>query len=252
MRMLSRIDAKVGFVPSPVEQSYPPSKSGFDYESVDPSVARFLKGQARRISQTSSRSIIQVGKDLLAAKHYLAHGAFANWVEQEVGIPVRTAQNYMQVANWTTGKSENVSHLPASLLYILSAPSAPKELVDDVLADVVAGKHIAVSSVRERARALRRGDDRRASMIGSKRDDAVIEEDDADVSNDVRLDREASLAEFVRVLRDGLSARDLERVIGIFARPSLRSDPELGNSIYNAVAMVRSGKMHLDHLAVEQ
>lgn len=240
MRMLSRIDTKVGFVTSQVEQSYASSKSGFDYGSVDPSVARFLRGQARRISQTASRSIIQVGKDLVAAKHYLAHGAFANWVEQEVGIPVRTAQNYMQVANWTAGKCENVSLLPASLLYILSAPSAPKQLVDDVLADVLAGKHIAVASVRERARALRRGDDRRAARIDPKREDTVVDDDDTemDPTDDVRLDPEASVAELVRVLRGGLSARDFERVTRIFSRRSLRSDPELGNAIYNAVAAV--------------
>jgi len=261
MRMLSRIDAKIRFVPSQVEQPYPPKTSppktsGFDYGSVDPSVARFLRGQARRISQTNSRSIIQVGKDLLAAKHYLAHGAFANWVEEEVGIPARTAQVYMQVANWMTGKCATVALLPASVLYILSAPSTPKQLIDDVLADVSAGKHIAAASVRERARALRKGGDRRSASIGAKRADTIVdvaEEDDARMGaiDDLRLDAEASVAELVRVLKDGLSARDFERVSRIFASRSLRCDPGLGDAIYHAVATVAIERMDLEGMAIE-
>jgi hypothetical protein len=250
------MDPKIRFVTPQVEQPYPPKTSGFDYRSVDPSVATFLRGQARRISQTNSRSIIQVGKDLLAAKHYLAHGAFANWVEEEVGIPARTAQVYMQVANWMTGKCATVALLPASVLYVLSAPSTPKQLVDDVLADISAGKHIAAASVRERVRAFRKGGHRRNASIGAKRADSIVdvaEVDDARMGaiHDLRLDAEASVTELVRVLRDGLSARDFERVTRIFSSRSLRCDPGLGDAIYHAVATVTVGRMDLEGRAIE-
>src|SRR5436305_1571476 len=77
----------------------------FDYSSLPPSVARFLRGQADRIRQHCASSIIQIGKALLEAKHHLSHGAFLPWVECEVGIPARTAQVYMRSANWAAGKS---------------------------------------------------------------------------------------------------------------------------------------------------
>jgi hypothetical protein len=62
------------------------------YFLVSPSVANFLRGQADRIRQYTRKSIIQIGKDLVAAKRYLSHGAFLRWVESEVGIPVRRVE----------------------------------------------------------------------------------------------------------------------------------------------------------------
>jgi hypothetical protein len=41
----------------------------------------------------------------IAAKHYLSHGSFLRWVETEAGLPARTAQAYMQVAHWASGKN---------------------------------------------------------------------------------------------------------------------------------------------------
>ena len=87
-----------------------PTRVGFNYDSVSPTVAKFLKGQANRILRTSSSAVIQVGKDLIAAKHYLPHGSFLVWVENEVGMRTRTAQAYMRVAQWASGKSATVAH----------------------------------------------------------------------------------------------------------------------------------------------
>jgi Protein of unknown function (DUF3102) len=256
MRMLSCIDTKVHFVPPPAEQQYPSRRSGFDYGSVDPSVARFLRGQARRITQTNSRSIIHVGKDLLAAKHYLAHGAFASWVEQEVGIPARTAQIYMQVANWTIGKCATVADLPASVLYILSAPSTPRQLVADVLADVEAGKHVVAASVREKAKALRKAGDRRTAIVSRPRGDQIVDMAEVDAARTaptdyLRLDPESPVIEIARVLKNGLSASDFERVLRIFSNEALRCNPGLGNAIYSAIATIAVGKLDLAGLAIE-
>jgi hypothetical protein len=74
--------------------------SEFDYASVTIPVAKFLKGQATRIRQYAGKAIVQIGGDLVSAKHYLSHGQFLRWVENEVGIPPRTAQAYMQAAQW--------------------------------------------------------------------------------------------------------------------------------------------------------
>jgi hypothetical protein len=131
----------------------------FRYALFDPSVASFLKGQVDRIHRTLSKSVIQIGKDLIAAKHYLSHGQFLVWLMDEVGIAPRTAQVYMQVAQWASGRSPTVAQLPSSVLYILSSPSAPEKIVEDVLKDVLKrlaeGERIPAWYIRQQIRLIR-------------------------------------------------------------------------------------------------
>lgn len=86
-----------------------------DHGTLPHSVARFLQGQADRIRPQCASSIIQIGKALAEAKRHLSLGRFFQWVECEVG----TAQAYMRAANWASGKSATVAHLPPSALYLL-------------------------------------------------------------------------------------------------------------------------------------
>jgi hypothetical protein len=145
-------------MPVPVHAPHHAKEHGleFDYGSLTPSAARFLKEQARKIVRTSANSVIQIGRDLVAAKHYLNHGAFLRWVEGEVGMRARTAQAYMQVANWVSGKSATVAHLPPSVLYLLSAASTPEQYVGDILRRIEAGENVALTVVRDELKALRR------------------------------------------------------------------------------------------------
>jgi hypothetical protein len=218
------------------KQPFAAEQTGFQYSSVDPSVARFLKGQAQRINHTNSRSITNVGKDLLEAKRYLAHGAFVSWVEQEVGMPARTAQTYMQVAQWVAGKNARVAHLPASLLYILSAPSTPESLVMDILADVEAGKHVAVPSVRKQLKMLRSVKPRDSMNETGKSGGQRAGSTDTADGFDPLLDVKTLMRELVSILLNALSAADLDRIRTILSDETVRSSSELGNAIYEAIS----------------
>jgi hypothetical protein len=132
-----------------------PHPDRFDYGELDGKVANFLRGHADRLRRSIAKSLVQIGRDLLGAKHYLSHGAFVRWVESEVGIPARTAQGYMKIAQWAEGKSANVAHLPPSALYILSAQTTPTEIVDNVLTTVEAGGTVCTSEIRHQLRAFR-------------------------------------------------------------------------------------------------
>ena len=127
---------------------------GFDYATVTPDVARYLRGHAARLRQYISKSIIQIGKDLLSAKRYLPHGAFLEWVEREAGINPRTAQSYMHAAEWASNKSATVARLPPGLLYILSAASTPPKYVDDIVQRVESGERITLAKVRSELRKI--------------------------------------------------------------------------------------------------
>jgi hypothetical protein len=127
----------------------------FAYDQMESSVAAFLKGQADRLRRSVGKSLVQIGRDLIGAKHYLAHGAFVQWVETEIGMPVRTAQGYMKIARWAEGKSANVAHLPSSLLYLLSAQTTPVEIVDHVLKSVESGQTISMAMIRRQLQSQR-------------------------------------------------------------------------------------------------
>jgi hypothetical protein len=79
--------------------AYPP----FDYRALSSSVSKFLRGQADRIRRTMGASIINLGKDLIAAKRYLSHGAFLRWVEGEVGIPAFRHERRRPICRWLNG-----------------------------------------------------------------------------------------------------------------------------------------------------
>jgi hypothetical protein len=131
------------------------SISTFDYNELEKPVAKFLLGQANRIRRYVQATTIQIGKDLLVAKHYLNHGQFLRWVEHEIGMPARTAQAHMRVAQWASNKSAVVAHLAPTLLFILSAPSTPENFTREVIARIEAGEPIAPSTVRDQLRVAR-------------------------------------------------------------------------------------------------
>lgn len=196
----------------------------FDYGCVSSDVAQFLRGQADRIHKTSARSIINIGRDLVAAKHFLSHGMFLRWATSEVGISPRTAQAYMQLAQWATSKGERISRLPPSILYVLSAPSTPQEFVDEVMKRVEDGERVVASALRSelRARVSRRrllpaeAEPSTSRLIAERPDPKSCS---------------ASFAEAVAILAQQLPELEFERIRAIMTNPQVLSDPNLSHTI---------------------
>jgi hypothetical protein len=193
----------------------------FDYSVLPPSVARFLRGQAARIHQYSSKAIIQIGKDLAGAKHYLSHGQFLRWVEDEVGIPARSAQKYMRVASWASSKSATVTLLPPTALYALSAPSLPAEFVDGVLKRVEAGDPLRVVSLRAEIKALRETSQENKS---SSRGGSNEQPDDGQGGPYATA---TMISDAVRILARALSDSDFAKVRDIITSAPVLNDPNL-------------------------
>jgi hypothetical protein len=207
--------------------------SSFDYGPLEPAVAKFLRGQADRIRRQCGTSIIQIGKALREAKRHLSHGAFGAWVKCEVGIPVRTAQAYMRVANWASGKSAAVAHLTPSALYILSATGIPDDFVDEILRRTEIGERITPSAMRDYLKAyhLTKRQERSRIELSARRD---ARSDDI-YRFGTSLDEVADVvAEFVDILVRGLSADDLARVRGIVTKAGALSDPQFAQRLEQA------------------
>jgi hypothetical protein len=202
----------------------PDDSPAFDYSVLPPSVVTFLRGQATRIKQYSSKAIIQIGKDLAGAKHYLSHGQFLRWVEDEVGISARTAQSYMRVASWASSKSETVSLLPPTALYALSSPGLPAEFVEGVMRRVELGERVRVPLLRAQIRALRETSRREnRGALGGEADD---QPDDAR-GRLCATDTTAMISQAVRILARTLSDADFAKVRDIITSAPVLNDPNL-------------------------
>src|SRR5205807_2289524 len=108
----------------------------FDYTALDTEVQDFVKVRAtdihRRLKRTAE-DIIAIGQALIEVKARLEHGQFGNWLQSEFGMTDRHARNFMNVAGRFADKTETVSDLPATVLYLLAAPSTPDEIVEQVI-----------------------------------------------------------------------------------------------------------------------
>lgn len=223
----------------------------FNYDSVAPAVAKFLKGQAERICRHYATTIIQIGKALIGAKHYLPHGAFIVWVETEVGIPARTAQAYMRAAEWASNKGSAAAHLPPSVIYLLSASSTPKEFMIDVLNRVEAGEQIVPAAIFEELKTWREakqdGCDKEEQNGRGKELVASAQPGGHDESRPTAIaaaELNAAVEEAVGILIRCLSTADFDRVREIMTSRDVLEDGDLAHNIAIAFSNTRPVVAH--------
>ena len=119
---------------------------GFDYGAMELPERSAMQLSADRIRERLSsihRDFLAIGAELMRVKERVPHGTFTAWVEAELGMTPRSAQNYMAAAalvqSMPEPARETVSLLPPTTLYKLAAPSTPKEVVAEVVQAAEAG-----------------------------------------------------------------------------------------------------------------
>jgi hypothetical protein len=198
----------------------------FDYSSVEPAVAKFLIGQAERIQRAHAGSILQTGKSLIEAKRQLSHGQFLRWVDFEVGMNARTAQAYMQVAQWAKSKSATVARLPPSLLYFLSSPSTPADFADAIIARSDMGERVHVNEARAELAKLRKG-----AGCGVARIDVAGPEQPSGNLAPIGGNNGVAIVDAVSILMRALSPMDFARVRRILTNKTVLASPRLREEI---------------------
>jgi hypothetical protein len=120
----------------------------FNYADLDAGTAQLARNTAQKLrncQRQASSDIIVIGADLLEVKDALGHGGFTQWLRTEFPNDKRTAQRMMQVAaRIPKDKSDTVSLLPPTLLYILTAKSMPQKVINEVIADLEGGASVEV------------------------------------------------------------------------------------------------------------
>lgn len=98
-------------------------------------------------------NVVQIGQRLNEVKKLLEHGLFTDWCEVEFGMNIRTAQRWMSVAETLGDKSDKLSHLGSSVLYLLAADSTPEAVREAVIEEAAStGRAPAVAEVRQAIR----------------------------------------------------------------------------------------------------
>lgn len=113
--------------------------------------ARDLSIAAERIRaliERATRNIIAIGQELIAAKNTLGHGQFGPWLKAEFGWSERTAERFMRAAEVFAEKSDTVSVLEPTAIYLLSARSTPEHVRQDVLGRLERGEAMPIEDVR--------------------------------------------------------------------------------------------------------
>lgn len=120
----------------------------FDYETMAADVAQEARAVVDRHRARSRAYFMDTGRDLIAIKERLEHGLFQKWVEAEIGLPIRTAQNFMRAASALGHKSETVAHLPQGVLYQLAAQSTPAPLREEIVSRIESGEPLSPHQIR--------------------------------------------------------------------------------------------------------
>jgi hypothetical protein len=133
----------------------------------DPILAKHV-AKIRNLGKRVVADIIEIGRRLTKCKGIVGHGNWEIFLAQELGWSDRTALNFMRVFDLAEAKSENFSvlNLPVSSLYLLAAPSTPKEARTEIIQRAEAGEKVSGAEVKETiARVKRKGDTAETAQV---------------------------------------------------------------------------------------
>lgn len=103
----------------------------------------------RQRTKRASEDIVAIGRKLCEVKELLPHGQFTDWVTEEFDMSIRTAQRLMSVAERLGPKSDTVTLLNTSVLYLLAAPSTPDAAIDAVVEQAQTGKEVTKAEAKQ-------------------------------------------------------------------------------------------------------
>ncbi|MBD2606591.1 DUF3102 domain-containing protein [Scytonema hofmannii FACHB-248] len=123
----------------------------FDYgalETKNRMIVQQVTCEIKTLMRRNAQDIIDIGRKLIEVKQCLGHGSFINWLKSEFHWSISTATKFMQV--WEQFKFVNFTNLniTASALYLIAAPSTPKDAREEVLKRASLGENISYSKAK--------------------------------------------------------------------------------------------------------
>jgi hypothetical protein len=134
------------------EQAPTQETLNFEYGVLDTSMRSIIQQRASEIKMLMRRNtqdIIDIGQKLIEVKKHLGHGNFQNWLKFEFNWSISTATKFMQVAEQFKGVNFKHLNITASTLYMIAAPSTPKEVRVEVLERASNGENISYTEAKK-------------------------------------------------------------------------------------------------------
>ena len=162
----------------------------------------------RRLGKRVIADVIEIGRLLTECKHICGHGNWLPWLDREFGWADDTALNFMRVYELSKSRKFRDLSLPLSGLYLLAAPSTPKEARDEIIERAQAGETVPVAEVK---RTIERTKGRKQP---SSKPDKPTTKPQANIADDFDADSRTE-AERLRVRVEELQAQVRQRDIKI-------------------------------------
>lgn len=179
----------------------------YDYDQLPQTIRDAVRRSAITIKPRLKRAaedIFVIGQELQAVKDRLPHGSYTDWLDVEFGLSERMAQRFVSVSERLGGKSDKLSVLPPSTLYLLAAPSTPDQAIQTVERKLDAGERIRVAMVRQAIEEAKR----QTRLASETVIDGVVLE--SEIVDNVEVERRATavgldqlLSQVVRLLEGG-------------------------------------------------
>jgi len=153
---LERQDERRGDTAGPAA---PVDLVAFDYTGVDAANVADLRASASRVRALAERmtiNYISIGLELISAKEKLGHGQFGAWLQAEFRWADRTARRFMRAAEVFGAKTDTVSVLEPTAVYLLSAPSTPDRARQEVIDRLERGEAVSTADVKSTISSMKR------------------------------------------------------------------------------------------------
>jgi hypothetical protein len=128
--------------------------SAFDYQAPEHiehyNILTHARDAIRKETERCTKSIITIGWNLQHVKKECGHGLFLKWLDAEFGWSHRTAQRFMRAGAVldTKENATRVSHLEPTAIHLLSAPSTPEQVREEVLTRFDVGEKISTEEIK--------------------------------------------------------------------------------------------------------
>jgi hypothetical protein len=186
-----------------------------------------IEQRAQRIRDlvgTARTCIIEIGRELIAAKGELAHGDWLPWLEAEFGWGETTARKYMQVAEMfaksSLGADFEALTIDATALYALASPDVPPAAREEAIGRASRGERITKAEAgRIVDGAVREAEAKFRQAMAEFRAEAAMKTQRAIDEATIRFakDRAALEAEIAKIKATGAEP-NVTQAIGLFCQ----------------------------------
>ena len=132
-------------------------------DNLDSRATTNMRERAYRIRKMQQDAVVEVGRQLLAAKGQVEHGSFVAFIQSACQMHIRTAERAMQAAQMIE-ENDKVSYLPPDGLLALAALSVPEGAKAKIVEEINAGAKPTAAEIKRQIKTAKAAHKRAAAQ----------------------------------------------------------------------------------------